>query len=160
MDDYLTKPVKMEDLRIALDRWQPARRAQLVARPENAPAGTAHSGVLDESVLEGLRALQDRSAPDLLKNLIGLFLDDTPARIEAVRGAVEQKQAVSLARLAHALKGASANLGVRSMTQTCGQLEELGRTDKIREAPVLVTRLEAEFDQVRVLFRNIGESTG
>lgn len=163
MDDYLTKPVKMEDLRVALDRWQPARRGLAAPHTESAPAAevrAAPEGVLDESVLEGLRALQDRSAPDLLKNLIGLFLDDTPARLEAVRDAVQQKQAVSLARLAHALKGAAANLGVLSMTQTCAQLEQLGRSEETHAAPGLVTRLEAEFDEVRLLFRNMAGPSG
>ena len=161
MDDYLTKPVKMEDLRQALSRWQPARTVPPAAPVENEPpARSVPDAVLDPSVIASLKALQDQSAPDLMQNLIGLFLNDTPARLQAVRSAVEQQQAVSLARLAHALKGASANLGVRNMARTCAELEELCRADAFRDAPGLVARLEAEFDQVRVLLRQMSEHGG
>ena len=147
MDDYLNKPVKMEDLRLALERWQTRREAAAVAAR---PALALGEG-MDAAVLDNLRVLQDRAAPGLLQKLITLFLTDAPAQLVAVRGAVEQQQALALAQLAHALRGAAANMGARGMAATCAQLEALGRSDAMDQAPLLVTRLEAEFHQARMV---------
>ena len=142
MDDYLSKPVKLEDLRAVLNRWHSAAPPP-ADRPEEPDTA------IDHEVLDGLRALQDRSSPDLLRRLISLFLSEAPAQLDSLRDAVARRQSVSLAMLAHGLRGASANMGARGMARTCSELEALGRAEAIGNAPDLVARLEAEFEHVR-----------
>jgi two-component system sensor histidine kinase/response regulator len=48
---------------------------------------------------------------DLLQELIGVFLEDAPQRIEAVRRALADRDAEALYRAGHALKGSAGNFG-------------------------------------------------
>src|ERR1700730_2964623 len=78
MDDYLSKPMKAAELAQVLDRWDPS----LSQTPEprtSLPATT--SDILDLAVLEGFRELQQDGGPDLLEELIDLYLTDTKARL-------------------------------------------------------------------------------
>ncbi len=153
MDDYVSKPVKPEELGAVLERWIPRPAEETLAPAEGAtddgsavaaPGGAADP--LDRGVLAGLRELGDQ---ELLKELAELFLGDAPARLEALRGAIEGGDAASVERVAHALKGSCGNMGATGMAATCAELEEAGRSGGLARAPMLMERLEAELGRVR-----------
>ena len=86
MDDYLTKPLKLDDLRARLAHWLPARNA---ARPVLSPAppddvADVRPAPLDAAVLDELRALQTMDMPDILGELIDLFITDASGLITAM----------------------------------------------------------------------------
>jgi two-component system sensor histidine kinase/response regulator len=135
MDDHIGKPVMPRELTRVLDRWIPRNKVQ--------------NDAIDHTVLDQLRDFPQSSQRGLLQKVIDLYLQDTPDRLTGVREAVEQDHADSLAQLAHALKGSSANLGARNMVQMCAELEELGHSEDLEHAPELLTRLESEFVRVR-----------
>ncbi len=149
MDDYVTKPVKPEELATALERWIPQPDGE-APDPEEATDGVAAPGgttdPLDRSVLAGLRELGDQ---ELLTELADLFLEDVPPRLEALREAIEGGDAASVGRAAHALKGSSANMGALRMSTICAELEDAGHSGELEHALVLLGRLEAEFGRVR-----------
>ena len=66
-------------------------------------------------MLAGLRELQEAGAPDLLEELIELFLADVPPQLVALRKAAEADDAQSVERIAHTLKGSCANMGAVRM---------------------------------------------
>jgi HPt (histidine-containing phosphotransfer) domain-containing protein len=103
---------------------------------------------VDRTVLDGLRALERAGTPDLVKNLVDCFLEETPRQLADLRDAERRGDAVRLARLAHKLKGSVANLGAHRMVQICGELETLGENGDIGSAPSLVADLEQQFDPV------------
>ena len=149
MDDYVTKPVKPEELAAALERWIPQPDGE-APDPEEATDGVAAPGgttdPLDRSVLAGLRELGDQ---ELLTELAELFVEDVPPRLEALREAIEGGDAASVGRAAHALKGSSGNMGASGMSTICAELEDAERSGDLQSAPVLLKRLEAEFGRVR-----------
>src|SRR4029079_12357427 len=109
MDDYLPKPVVESELARVLARLIPA---------EEQP-------VLDPNVVEHLRSLDDGSGT-FLAEVATLFLEDTPARIEAIRNAVERNDARAMADHAHGLKSSAANVGAMELRELCIALEEIG----------------------------------
>ncbi len=149
MDDYVTKPVKPEELAAALERWIPQPDGE-APDPEEATDGVAApegtTDPLDRSVLAGLRELGDQ---ELLTELAELFVEDVPPRLEALREAIEGGDAASVGRAAHALKGSSGNMGASGMSTICAELEDAERSGELQSAPVLLKRLEAEFGRVR-----------
>jgi CheY-like chemotaxis protein len=149
MDDYVSKPVKPEELDAALERWIP-RSEEETSAPEEATDGAATPGEdtdpLDRSVLASLREIEDQ---ELLAELAELFLGDAPPRLEALREAIEGGDAASMAQVAHALKGSSANMGATRLVTICEELEDAGHSGALERAPALVERLEAEFGRVR-----------
>ena len=153
MDDYVSKPVKAEELDTVLERWL-LQDEEKVGQDTSAPGagnGTAAApnGSLDHSVLEGLRELQEEGEPDVLAELGKLLLEDVPPHLEALRRAIEANDASSVERVAHTLKGSSSNLGALRMATLCAELEDIGHSGDLSRAPVLIERLEAEFGRVR-----------
>jgi len=152
MDDHIPKPVKIEQLEAALRAW--------VAEPGGKEAAEDGSGgyvgrepreaPVDPSVLAGLRELQDDDEPDLVEELIELFVAGVPPQLEALRKAVEAGDGATIARTAHNLKGSSGNMGAVRMQAIGAQLEEAGGSGELGGASVLISQLENEFERVRV----------
>ncbi len=109
--------------------------------------------VIDPAVLAGLRGLQQPGTPDLLSQLVELFLDDAAPRLATLAQTLAQGDARALERQAHSLKGSSVNLGARQMARLCEQLEALGRSGELRRAPEVLAQLEAAFDRARAALR-------
>jgi two-component system, sensor histidine kinase and response regulator len=156
MDDYVSKPVKVEELEAALERW--LLQDEEKVEPDTAAPGAASGSVapdasIDQSVLEGLRELQEEGEPDVLKELIELFLEDVPSQLEALREAEERDDAKSVERTAHTLKGSSGNMGATRMATLCAELEVVGGSGSLARAPELFEQLKAEFDRVRTVLR-------
>ena len=142
MDDYISKPVKPESLVAALERS--TKRDGGIARSNAEQA----SKVIDQSVLDELRALEVSTNPNFLAPLIDLFIKDTPGRLEALRAAIADRNAEVLAREAHALKGGCAHLGATRMAGLCEILEDQGRTGSTSRAAAVLSTLTEEFELV------------
>jgi CheY-like chemotaxis protein len=148
MDDYITKPINPEELATSLERWVPSAPLHRPSGPE----AQASEGPLDRSVLDKLRKLE-KTRPGLLKNVMDLFLLDTPPRLEDIRDAMFKKDAARLARLAHALQGSAASLGARGMAAICAEVEARAEAGDLETAPARVSDLEHEFERVRDALR-------
>lgn len=111
-----------------------------------------HAPVLDQDVLASLRELQGEGEPDLVGELVELFIEDTPARIADLRQAVARGDLEATALAAHSCKGSSANLGATALAGACGALEaaaRLGTTANL--APLFVAVEDARDQTVRAL---------
>ncbi|HEY7545557.1 MAG TPA: response regulator, partial [Blastocatellia bacterium] len=146
MDDYITKPVNINELKTSLER---AASKTNITKPQES---RVESGAIDRATLETLRGLQGEGEPDLVAELIGIFLQDTPLRLAAISEAIRSADASELTSAAHALKGSSANLGATGMSALCLKLESLGRAGTVEGAGSLLARLEEEFLRVRDAF--------
>jgi HPt (histidine-containing phosphotransfer) domain-containing protein len=105
--------------------------------------------VLDMSVVEELLSLSDDGDPELLLDLIRLFLDDGPAKVEAVRGGFAAADFEKMERAAHSLKGSSGNLGARLLQDTCERLQLATRRRDLDATRDLVPQLVQRFQQAR-----------
>jgi HPt (histidine-containing phosphotransfer) domain-containing protein len=148
MDDYVSKPVKAENLGAVLERWASAPGEANVSEDarDGAPPDTP---LLDRSVLDGLRELSVPGEPDILAELVGLFLEDAPPRLKALRAVLDEGDARRVKEVSHALKGSSSNMGAARMAGICAQLEDAGFIGTLDEAPDLLERLEKEFAEAR-----------
>ncbi len=71
-----------------------------------------------------LASLQEPGEPDLIVELVSLFLRDTPERL---RGLVDRPLEPShAARVAHAVKGSAGNLGASRLQDLASRLERAG----------------------------------
>jgi HPt (histidine-containing phosphotransfer) domain-containing protein len=153
MDDYVPKPVKREELEAILERWISRAEEIVVEAGEDTNGQEELEDPLDRSVLASLRELQEEGEPDILHELIELFLTEVARQLVALREAVRAGDARSVVRIARVLEENSANMGARSMVALCTELEEMGRSEDLSVAPALISRLEAEFGRVRVAFQ-------
>jgi HPt (histidine-containing phosphotransfer) domain-containing protein len=79
----------------------------------------------------------------LRAEIIQMFIEDCPVRVEEIRGAVARGDAAALVSSAHALKGSAAYLSASIVRGCAGDLERLGRERDLSGAPALVARLDA-----------------
>jgi HPt (histidine-containing phosphotransfer) domain-containing protein len=77
---------------------------------------------LDPAVLDTLRSLNRPGEPDLVEQVLTMFLEDSPARIEAMSTAIGARDAVQLQRAAHNLKGSAANVGATELQRLSADL--------------------------------------
>jgi CheY-like chemotaxis protein/HPt (histidine-containing phosphotransfer) domain-containing protein len=168
MDDYLTKPVKPEELSAALNRLVSAdtapedRATSVVAEsPDDtraggtaapvaaAPAPVAVGDPAPEAGFDFSAALNyvggDR---ELLDELIGIFVEDAPIRMKALRHAIGSGEATELTREAHTLKGSLKVIGATTAAGLAQGLEALGRDGNMGEADKLALALEREMDRL------------
>ena len=122
-------------------------------RPFASDSGTSvePSDAVDMEVLMSLQDAQMEGEPDLVVELIDLYLEDASAKLAAMREAIARTDEASLRRAAHSLRGSSANLGARRMAAICGELERTGCGDPLR-VESLRAGLEQECELVRQVF--------
>jgi HPt (histidine-containing phosphotransfer) domain-containing protein len=155
MDDYLSKPVKTEELLDALKEWAPAMVAAegIAADDENGGSGgngvSGEPEILSAAVIASLRELQGDDDPDLLSELVETFEEDTRERIKLLREDIETEDCEDIERTAHALKGSSGNMGVVGMSKVSSELQSAGAAGDVLRAATLVERLEEEFEWAR-----------
>jgi len=136
MDDYLSKPVRPEELSAILQRWIPANNRANVSGQQQAAVASfsgkdrrapqpraAEIASIDLAVLESFRDLQQEGDPDLVSELIHLYLDDTRSRLKQMHTALNEGDKMKLQAFAHSLKGSSSNLGTHRMSALCLELE-------------------------------------
>ncbi len=102
------------------------------------------SDLLDLTTLQNLVDLDDGSH-GLLAEMIVIFQDDTPRRLQDILSAAASGDAEELSRAAHALKGGAGALGARALRELASDLEALGRGGSAAAGPELGLRLETCF---------------
>jgi len=109
----------------------------------------AVDAALDPAVLDSLRRLTPPGEPDVLKDVLGLFLADAAGRLEAIVAAVSVGDAPALQRSAHTLKGAAGAIGASALQAACRELEELAKRPGLVPDAVDLATLHSEFARVR-----------
>jgi HPt (histidine-containing phosphotransfer) domain-containing protein len=104
--------------------------------------------VLDPVVVETLRQLTTPGEPDVLAQVLDLFLQETPKRIERVQSAWRSGNTDEVHRTAHSLKGSTGNIGARAMFAVCRDLDERVRAGELSSVPALIESLVAEYQRV------------
>ena len=143
--------MKAEDLEVILSRWIPRSSEsprEEAGAPQDSGAIDSSLPTVDQRVLDGLREMLLDGEPDLLAELVELFVEDASARLESLREALNVGDADSIAKTAHALKGSAGNLGASRMTRVAAQLETLGRSGNLESAEDLLEQLRDEFEKV------------
>jgi CheY-like chemotaxis protein len=141
MDDFINKPVQLPELEAALHRALADRAAQ-----------QALEEVIDPVIIAGLRQLRTPGKPDTLVELIDLFLQEAPARLEGIEKAIARNDVNAMAVTlngAAALKGSAGNLGARNLAALCDEIVQSAKIGFLSDAVPLVDKAKQEFGRVR-----------
>ena len=90
----------------------------------------------------------------LTRQLVSLFLTECPRMMAEVRASVAEGSAEVMRRAAHAFKGSVSNFTDRGAVVTARELEDIGREDRLADAPATLARLERD---VAVLVNRLRE---
>ncbi len=140
MDDYVAKPVRLQDVQRAIKRNAAALGTTantFVAAPPRAAA------MLDKEPLNELRKLGAEVETDLVSELVDLYLKDAPARLAALKEALIGGDAKTAEREAHTLKSSSAALGAQTMAAMCKEAEQLAHVSDLTAVRNALPNLES-----------------
>ena len=152
MDDYIAKPVRLEDMRRIVEKWatgaaqaKPPAAGATVAAPACPPAAAPEAAPVDMS------RLLDFTDGDYenLRELVVLYLSQTKEQLGQIQAAVQAGTAQEVRRLAHSCAGASATCGVRHLVPLLRELERQGSEGQLTNAAQLSQEADAEFERVR-----------
>ena len=121
----------------------------------DAPTGGAPEifrSAVDLAVLASYEKIQLDGEPDLIVELIDLYLEDAPQRVALMRESLAKRNWLSLKREAHSLRGSSGNLGALQMARICDEIERIESGDLSPSIAVLVGCLELELERVLRIF--------
>lgn len=148
MDDYLTKPVKPQELSDMLEKWIAKQDS---SRPKQATVQDVEpmEDVFDRAGLLD-RLMGDE---DLAKEILGGFLEDVPRKVTALKEALDKSDAPSVQLQAHTLKGTSANIGAVALQEVANQIEIAGETGDLVKAGSLVSKLDEQLEILNKLIQ-------
>jgi PAS domain S-box-containing protein len=182
MDDYLTKPLRRKDLLAMVEKWvrkETGEAAGILAgeippeddsAPETAPvepnalenaenAAGAPADLDRNQPMDYNRALDEfMGRKEVLDQVTRSFLETVRRQIERMRRAMENGDAETLAREAHAIKGGAANLTAMDLAEAARELEHLGKTADLASAAKALERMENELVLLDVYLEDLWAS--
>ena len=92
----------------------------------------------------------------LLLELVGIFMDDSPKRLDSLRVAMSASDTGQIERLAHNLKGAAAILGAGDLQSAALALEDAAHDGHTQNGLQMVARIAGELDRAMAFFADPG----
>jgi len=115
----------------------------------------ADSAVIDPQAIENLRSLNPGDNDEFLREIAGIFLEDTPQRIAELAQSLVAGDAAKFTRAAHSIKGSSANLGAMSLRAVAEKLEHQSRSEGLAAVAPLVDAIKVEFARAEAELRQL-----
>ncbi|MBI3774112.1 MAG: PAS domain S-box protein [Gammaproteobacteria bacterium] len=136
MDDYLAKPINIEQLRVVLTRWVKSGNLQ-------PPALISKAATLDARATQQLKSLLGARTVPIVDSLLG----DLPRRLEELRDAIDRGDVQAARNVTHTMCGSSSNLGATAFAALCTQANSLCKTGELARLPDLYAQLTQEFHE-------------
>jgi len=157
MDDYLSKPFTMAQLRDVISKWHRAEQgfdpnSSQVLAPAAAeiesPAEHDEDELLDINTLNSIRALESPQSSSILAQLLEIYHNTAPELINKLNSSIQDGCCESIRDSAHSLKSASGNIGARKIFELSAKLEDMGRDKDINGAGKILEEIEALFPKI------------
>ena len=128
MDDYLSKPAQLADLKAILEKWLPV----------------AASVPVDVSVLKALVG----DDPAVIRELLHDFRVSATGIAAELRTACAAGQATAAGAAVHKLKSSSRAVGALVLGELCDEIEQAGKAGQVEALTALLSRFESEMAAV------------
>jgi PAS domain S-box-containing protein len=141
MDDYISKPVKPEDLGRVLERWLGCDQIQEIA-------GSPSIAVRPPVDLERLHSAMGIE-PEEIDEILKIYLSQMTRSLMELDAAIQSGDPEALEMVAHNCCGTSANCGMTAVVEPLRQLETMGRERKLVGASLLIGNVNLEFGRIK-----------
>lgn len=109
--------------------------------------------ILDPQAVENLRAISPDDGGEFLRELIAIFLSDTPARMAELDQALGQGDYTTATRAAHSVKGSASNFGANQLAAVAKELESQCKAGTCTVSSPLLPSLKGEYARVETALK-------
>ena len=171
MNDFLTKPVMIDEMNTTLQKWLPKEKRVYKAESEPQEDNllnfmekggkiiTSAMSIHELDVNAGLSCVAFKE--DIYENSLKLLLGKIPSILEITEKCLTENNLPDYTTHIHGMKGSLAAIGAISLSKLAGSLEDAGKAGIIeicqRSHPEFAERLEKLREQLAVIFAD--EST-
>jgi len=144
MDDFISKPVQLNELRAALKKslgGEPEKYLNDDDRP-----------LLSRSQLDQLRS---NGQDEDFHEIISMYLEQTGKQLCMLHKAFAEQNLETLSHISHQIKGSSANMGASQLADACSRLENESIAGNLPAIRQLLTEISGTFDRTEVQLRAI-----
>jgi histidine phosphotransfer protein HptB len=113
------------------------------------------SPAIDPAAIRNLRDLNPGDNGEFLKEIVTIYLEDTPKRIEELKTSLAAGDSVLFTRAAHTIKGSSSNVGAVALRGVAERLESISKRQGLGAVASLIADCEAEFTRAAAELRAI-----
>jgi len=138
MNDYISKPILIEEVQRAIIKWGKEIRAEKESRKMR-----FSKSFLDMEVISGLKEIGDAK---FLKDMVKLYIDQSVDLINKIKEHSAKSNFNELYLDTHSLKGSSLNLGAKDIAELCKQIEAKIKDNDTPGLMYLVKELEKAFE--------------
>ena len=137
MDDYLSKPIQEDKIVQAI---------KTINEPTRAPQKATENPECLEAVFDQAAAMEHLGSDEaFLREIAGIFLVEGSKLMDAIRTGTARKDAQSILRAAHSLKGEAAHLTATSVVNAAHELELLVAEGGLSGLDDALAKLERSF---------------
>lgn len=168
MNDYVSKPIELRQLDEVLQMWgtrypksegdhlNNSSKTGGMMKPESAsltrilaePFKQESIEALDQNQLHSLRELDQPGQPSLIRQLVEMFFQSFPERMEKMEAALEKNDLDNAKKQAHQLKSSSGNLGAMKLFWLFQNIELMESLPSKPLREQLLKEIGLEFTQV------------
>jgi CheY-like chemotaxis protein/HPt (histidine-containing phosphotransfer) domain-containing protein len=144
MDDYLSKPLKIKNIRIKLEQWIPNSISEKLD-----PAVTNQSSEISAIDLVGSFSIKrinelKESVGDVFDAMLSAFMEDIQISVRSLGAAIHKKDFEGIKHYTHTIKGSSKNFGAHELVNITREIEDMCKTGVISSPDEIVKKLEQE----------------
>lgn len=147
MNDYISKPVNIDDLKKIIDKWSESilrnRQAENLAYQQS----EIELKYIDEKKISFLQDLKTQADLEFFREMLEIYLREIPKNLELIRNAIFQNNPDHLRFYVHKLKGSSLTLGIECVLEQFRTLEDMALDNNITEESIsLFKKVSSQFE--------------
>ena len=163
MDDYLSKPLRPEELARVLAHWL---NQKVEHQAPGQPSLTHHSPPSPDVPVERAQPLQAlnlstlqewevMAGKEFVGKMVRKFVEDATDCVTAIAKAIDNQEATHLTETAHGLKGICRNMGADVLGQVAYELEQASAGKLDRDIPAFLGKIHQEFQRVQAALKEV-----
>ena len=145
MDDYLSKPLRPDDLFVMIHRLTSKPRADQAP----APAADSTSGLINEVFDYATSVEQVGDDAELLTQLVAVFIEQLPKLLQPLAAAVAGADANAIRKTAHALTSSVSVISATRAKNVARKLELMGLNSELASVDLVHAELLQEISLLR-----------
>jgi len=155
MDDYLSKPVRVESLVQKLKNLKKSNSvSDIMNNIQIEPKSEKIMTSLDSKVITQLREMiGEEEFEEVFADLMNAYLEDTPKLIQGLVNGLKNEDRQEIKINAHTLKSSSESLGAMKLSQLSKEVEHCMIKGNLKKPTILIPQILEEYNKVENLMR-------